>query len=377
MPEATRIVRLADMTVEPMHSIIAPYDDAEAGVSIAIEDLDGRTVVSAGTTSDTVALTEVRVDIAAAGRTIGQVVGRSSAGHALVAAIVAGVAASIAALAEAVRTASEAATTAPDGDSERDRLAAELALACTIQRSFVPLVPPTVAGYDLAGHYQAAREVGGDFFDIFPIRKRRGRLAITIADVTGKGVAAALLMAFARPLLHAAVDAFGTPAGALERTNTILVEEGRSSLFITAMCAVIELRAGRMHLASAGHEPPLFVPASGAPPTWLEVAGPLLGAFSKLDLEESVIPMAPGDLVLLYTDGATDMQAPDGERFGDARLIAAVETARGGTATEVIASIVEACGRFQDGMAAADDMAMVAIRREPRRTRATRQQPQR
>ncbi len=89
-------------------------------------------------------------------------------------------------------------------------------------------------------------------------------------------------------------------------------------------------------------------------------------------LEESVIPMAPGDLVLMYTDGVTDMQAPGGERFGDARLIAAVETARSGTAAEMVAAIAEACRRFQDGVAAADDVAIVAIRREPRRTRATR-----
>ncbi len=365
-------MRLADLAVEPMRSIIAPYDATEAGVSIAIEDLDGRTIMSAGTASDTIAMAEVRIDIAAAGRTIGQVVGRSAAGQGLVGAVVAGVSASIAALAEAAEAASEAAARVPDADTERERLAAELALACTIQRSFVPLVPPTVAGYELAGHYQAAREVGGDFFDIFPIRKHSGRLAITIADVTGKGVAAALLMAFSRPLLHAAVDTFRTPADALERTNKILVEEGRSSLFITAMCAIVELRAGRMHLANAGHEPPLFVPASGAPPTWLDVAGPLLGAFSELDLEESTISMAPGDLVLMYTDGVTDMQAPDGERFGDARLIAAVETVRSGTAAEMVASIVEACRRFQDGVAAADDVAIVAIRREPRRTRATR-----
>ena len=365
-------MRLADLAIDPMRSIIAPFDATEAGMSIVIEDLDGRTIVAAGGASEVGSGSEVRVDIAAEGRTIGQVVGRSAAGPALVSAVVAGVSASIGALAEAVAAASVPAAGTSDVEAERDRLAAELALACKIQRSFVPLVPPAVVGYDLAGHYQAAREVGGDFFDIFPIRKRRGRLAITIADVTGKGVAAALLMAFSRPLLHAAVDAYGTPAGALERTNKILVEEGRSSLFITALCAVIELRAGRMHLANAGHEPPLFVPGSGAPTTWLEGGGPLLGAFSGLDLEDSTVPLAPGDLVLMYTDGVTDMQAPDGERFGDARLVAAVETVRGGTAPDVVAAIAAACSRFQGGMAPADDVAIVAIRRDPRRTRTAR-----
>ncbi len=161
-------MRLADLAVEPMRSIIAPYDAAAAGVSIAVEDLDGQTIVSAGTLSEVGGWPEVRVDIAASGRTIGQVVGRSSATQALVGALVAGVSASIGALAEAAESAGAAALSTPDVEAERDRLAAELALACKIQRSFVPLVPPTVAGYDLAGHYQAAREVGGDFFDIFP-----------------------------------------------------------------------------------------------------------------------------------------------------------------------------------------------------------------
>src|SRR4029077_5530568 len=88
-----------------------------------------------------------------------------------------------------------------------------------LQHSFVSLVAPDVPGYDLASHYEAAREVGGDFFDLFRMRRRGRPLSVVIADVTGKGIAAALLMAFSRPLLHAAVDNTTGPAEALERTN--------------------------------------------------------------------------------------------------------------------------------------------------------------
>ena len=154
------------------------------------------------------------------------------------------------------------------------RMDEELAQGRRLQRSFVSLTPPDVPGYDIAAHYEAAREVGGDFFDLFRLRRRGRPLSVVIADVTGKGIAAALLMAFVRPLLHAAIDHTTGPADALERTNRILVEERRSSLFITALAGRLDLRTGHLRLANAGHEPPLIIRADGSPPTWLEGAGP-------------------------------------------------------------------------------------------------------
>ncbi|HEY6014805.1 MAG TPA: SpoIIE family protein phosphatase, partial [Candidatus Limnocylindrales bacterium] len=144
------------------------------------------------------------------------------------------------------------------------RIEQELAHGRRLQRSFVSLVAPEVPGYELASHYEAAREVGGDFFDLFRMRRRGRPLSVVIADVSGKGIAAALLMAFSRPLLHAAVDNTTGPAEALERTNRILVQERRSSLFITALCASLSLPTGRLRLANAGHEPPLVIPGDGS-----------------------------------------------------------------------------------------------------------------
>ena len=118
---------------------------------------------------------------------------------------------------------------------------AELALSRRIQRSLIPLTPPTLRGFEVATHYEAAREVGGDFFDVFPLRDRAGRAGIVIADVTGKGIAAALLMAFTRPLMRSALDQIRDPVAAVERTNKILVEERRSALFITALAGVLDL----------------------------------------------------------------------------------------------------------------------------------------
>jgi sigma-B regulation protein RsbU (phosphoserine phosphatase) len=128
---------------------------------------------------------------------------------------------------------------------ERTRIEAELALGRRLQRSFVPLTAPEVPGWELASRYEPAREVGGDFFDAFHPRGRPRELALVIADVTGKGIAAALLMAFARPLIHAAIDHVRSPGVALERTNRILVQERRTALFITAQCVRVDVASGR------------------------------------------------------------------------------------------------------------------------------------
>lgn len=264
------------------------------------------------------------------------------------------------------------------------RIEQELAHGRRLQRSFVSLVAPDVPGYELASHYEAAREVGGDFFDLFRMRRRGRPLSVVIADVTGKGIAAALLMAFSRPLLHAAVDNTSGPAEALERTNRILVQERRSSLFITAQCATLTLPTGRLRLANAGHEPPLIIPGDGSPILPIDVDGPLLGAFGSLGLFEAEVELGGGDVVLFYTDGVTDARSASGERFEEDRLLAAIEAARGGpgdgrgTAAGIVESIRAAVTAFQAGMAPADDITIVAIGRRrqggraggPRRSRS-------
>jgi phosphoserine phosphatase RsbU/P len=255
--------------------------------------------------------------------------------------------------------------TAARAEAGARRIDEELAHGRRLQRSFVSLVAPDVPGYEIASYYEAAREVGGDFFDLFRLRRRGRPLSVVIADVTGKGIAAALLMAFSRPLLHAAIDNTTGPAAALERTNSILVEERRSSLFITALCARLDLPSGHLAVANAGHEPPLVVRADGSPIECLPDAGPLIGAFPTLEIPEVATDLAPGDLALFYTDGVTDARDAAGERFEERRLYAAVESVRGGTAQEVVDAVAGAVERFQGVTEPADDVTIVAIRREP------------
>jgi sigma-B regulation protein RsbU (phosphoserine phosphatase) len=345
--------------VPGLDAVVAPFVDLGEDFDLAITDADGHPV--AGSSPDP----------APSDAVVREVTAGPFAGHRVAAwgpAAAGGLGrATVEALVAALGQ-------APDGvdPAERARLARnarriedELAHGRRLQRSFVSLQAPEFPGYEIASHYEAAREVGGDFFDLFRLRRRGRPLSIVIADVTGKGIAAALLMAFSRPLLHAAIDHTTGPAEALERTNQILVDERRSSLFITALCARLDLPTGHLRVANAGHEPPLLIRGNGSPIECLVEAGPLVGAFHKLDLPEVGADLMPGDLALFYTDGVTDARADDGERFDEWRLYEAIEGARGGSATEVVAAICGAVGRFQAEREPADDITIVAVRRLP------------
>jgi phosphoserine phosphatase RsbU/P len=250
---------------------------------------------------------------------------------------------------------------APD---TRSGIAAELALSRLQQRSLVSLEPPDVPGYDLASYYEPAREIGGDFFELFLLRRRGRPLGVVIADVTGKGIAAALLMAFARPVIHAALQAANEPAEALRRTNRILVDELHTALFITALVGRLDVRTGRMSIANAGHEPPLFVPADGGPIVSVEGGGRMLGMSSPLDLPETEIELAPGDRLVLYTDGVTDAVTSTGARFGKERMIATIEAARSGSAHDIVRALSGAVSGFCEGVVPADDVTIVAVGRQ-------------
>jgi sigma-B regulation protein RsbU (phosphoserine phosphatase) len=199
------------------------------------------------------------------------------------------------------------------------------------------------------------------------------RLGIVIADVSGKGISAAILMAFVRPVIRAALDRTADPAMALERTNRILVEERPTGLLVTVLCGILELDTGIFRFANAGHEPPLIVRAGGAelrsgsgaaPPTaaWATTAGPLLGAFRTLGLAESAVTLDPGDALVLYTDGVTDAATADGERFGDERFATLVREHCLESASDAVETVMGAVAAWE-GPEPADDLALLVIRR--------------
>jgi sigma-B regulation protein RsbU (phosphoserine phosphatase) len=240
----------------------------------------------------------------------------------------------------------------------------ELRVAQRIQRSLVLLPKVDLEGWEIASDYRPAREIGGDFFDAFPVlgADSPSRLCVVIADVSGKGISAAMLMAFLRPLVRAAMDHTGDPVEALERTNRILVDERRTGLFVTMLCGVME-PDGAFRFASAGHELPLLVPGDGSSPREVPGGGPLIGLVGRLELREEVARLDPGDALVLYTDGVTDAARPDGQRYGEARLREILEGQHGASAAQLVARVVESVTAFQGPAPAADDLALLVVRR--------------
>ncbi len=260
-------------------------------------------------------------------------------------------------------------TPSDDARTDRELLDRELRVAQRIQRTLVLLTGIEAEGWEIASDYRPARSIGGDFFDVFPLLDpaRPRQLGIVIADVSGKGIAAALLMAFVRPVMRSALDRSGDPVQALELTNHILVDERRTGLFVTILAGVLELDTGRFTFANAGHEMPLLIPGDGADPRWVEGGGPLVGMFGRLDLTAETVTLQPGDRLVLYTDGITDAASPAGDRLGIERFRDLAAGTHGGDAEATCATVIDSVLAFQGDAEPADDLALLVLRRLPDR----------
>jgi serine phosphatase RsbU (regulator of sigma subunit) len=189
-------------------------------------------------------------------------------------------------------------------------------IATTLQRSLLPPRLPAVPGLTLAARFRAAGEasdVGGDFYDLFPAP---GAWMVVIGDVTGKGPEAAAVTSLARYTMRTAAEYEPSPAGVLERLNAALVVDPERRRLCTVICARIVTApdgSAEVRVASGGHPPPFRLHDGRAEA--VRVTGPLLGAFETGTWREAVVPLAPGDSLVLYTDGVTDTRGAD-ERFG-------------------------------------------------------------
>lgn len=246
----------------------------------------------------------------------------------------------------------------------QQRLEQEMALGRDIQASFLPEACPQVPGWELAAFYRSARLVGGDFYDFIRLRSPDGveRWGIAIADVSDKGVPAALFMALSRTLLRSAAMSRTSPAATLTRVNELILADARSQQFVTVFYAVWEPATGRLIFANAGHNPPVMVCAEGDPFT-LPARGAALGVFAEYLYAEHELVLAPGDAVLLYTDGLTDAIDAERQEFGLGRVKEIMDQTRHQPA-QIIMAVTEAAVQAHVGAGEAfDDMTMVALKR--------------
>src|ERR687893_2124476 len=205
---------------------------------------------------------------------------------------------------------------------ERERVEQELQVARRIQQTSLPKGVPTLEGWQITTYYQAAREVGGDFYDFLELDD--GRLGIVVGDATGKGVPAALVMASARSMLRAVAQASNSPGDALRRANDPLVTDIPPNMFIPCLYAILEPESGRLRYANAGHDLPYR--RHGGEAEELRARGMPLGLMPGMEYEEKEIVVSKGESVLFYSDGLVEAHDPGREMFGFPRLQGLVGT---------------------------------------------------
>jgi sigma-B regulation protein RsbU (phosphoserine phosphatase) len=244
---------------------------------------------------------------------------------------------------------------------QQQAIQSEVDLAANVQRGLLPEAPPQVDGVDVDGRCIPAANVGGDYFDY--LVDGQGRLVVVIADVAGHSISSALLMAMARSILRREVTTASGPAELLESTNAALFADlVRAELFITAFCACYDPIGGRLTYSNAGHNPPYLRRHADGEVAPLDTDGIALGLLEEGGYEQRELAVAPGDLLLLYTDGVVESADHEQRQFGDERLHELVGDANGRAPHELIDSVLDAVRRHADGLAQQDDVTMVALR---------------
>jgi sigma-B regulation protein RsbU (phosphoserine phosphatase) len=244
-------------------------------------------------------------------------------------------------------------------EQELRRLEFELELAGSVQRSLLPAKPPKLPALEIAGFSRPAQLVGGDYFDFFQFTD--GAHGLAIADVSGHGISAGLHMAGMQALLRTLIPTNRSPAEVLAQLDRLIIHNLRFSAFVSLFLAAFDAETRMLRYASAGHNPPLLL-RPGEAPRWLAPTGPALGLIEDSAFTEETLPLAPGDRLLLYTDGVTEAMNAGRQQFGSRRLAAALENGGEASAKEMLQLVREALATFTTEEALADDVTMVALR---------------
>jgi serine phosphatase RsbU (regulator of sigma subunit) len=237
-------------------------------------------------------------------------------------------------------------------------LTQEMRVARRIQRGLFPRQSPTVDGFAIAARCEPARETGGDFFDFIDLKD--GRLGVIVADVAGKGMPAALLMANARSTWRAEARLGFGPAETLRRANRSLYPDIDSNRFVTCVYAVLDPAARQMALASAGH--PLALLRNDAKTEEIEVYGLPLGLTPDASYDEVQVALEPGETVLLYTDGITETMNASREMYGFERLAAFLQNEGNCSAENLVQLTWSDVRTYSGDVAQEDDITLVALK---------------
>jgi phosphoserine phosphatase RsbU/P len=243
---------------------------------------------------------------------------------------------------------------------EREKIERELELAAAIQQEILPRSLPEVAGTELAAANLPTRQVGGDYFDLFPLS--RGRLGFLVADVSGKGIPAALLVSTVHAAVHLQIDEAKTVAELIERIDRHLQRFSATRKFLTLFFGLLEPDSGLLRYVSAGHNPALIARADGSVDR-VESTGVPIGMLPNATWREETLTLAHGELIAVYTDGLTEAGNEKDEEFGLERLTECVRKGARQPVQQLCDVVLSDVADFASGMPQYDDQTLLVVRR--------------
>ncbi len=243
---------------------------------------------------------------------------------------------------------------------EQEKILRDLEIARNIQQSLLPQSTPVIEGMEVTGMSLPAKQVGGDFYDFIPVSDQN--LGLVIADVSGKGIPAALFMALSRALMRSNSLRDPRVAESVIQTNAHILECATSGLFVTLFYAIVDVRNRTLRYVSAGHNPPMLYKKETGAVQYLEADGIALAVIDDIKLEEKEVALEGGDVIVLYTDGVTEAMNPNNEEFGEERLIQLIKEQHELPAQELIKKIEDVVMNFAEDEPQFDDFTLMVVK---------------
>jgi len=245
-------------------------------------------------------------------------------------------------------------------ESERRQLEAELEFSQVVQRALLPQILPEIPGVELAAFTRPAEIIGGDYFDFFHFRDDAHGLVI--ADISGHGVSAGMLMSSLQTAIRTMAPETDSPSGILERINQFYIHNIHFTTFVTVFLARFDPVTRTLTYASAGHNPPALFRKRDAQATWLKPTAPAIGLAEEFLPRTELVTFESGDVLFLYTDGVTEAFNPALEQFGTQRLAELLGKNAGLSAPDIIQTVRQGLDAFGDGRSQEDDTTLVALK---------------
>ncbi len=249
--------------------------------------------------------------------------------------------------------------------TQLESIKGDLAVASEIQHAILPQIfppfPEIADRYDIAASMNAAKDVGGDFYDFFRIDD--SHIGLVIADVSGKGIPAAIFMAVSRTLIRATGIRGVTPMECLRYSNNLLADESVNCMFVTVFYAIMNTESGEVVYCNGGHNSPYIMKSDGTLKKLPVSENPIVGVLENIDFKGSSFVLEPGETLFMYTDGVSEAMNPVYEEYGESRLEKCLGRMGGSGCREIIDTVRNDVASFVDGAEQSDDITMLVLKR--------------